>query len=165
MGDHAAAIPLYRQALEIYRTALGENHPDYATSLNNLAGLYCDIRDHANQLLELRPRCALIPCSRHGTARRAIGVADPDFDLETVAMLEVAQPNAGLWVRLLGRGKETTTTPRNRPIHFQSAIARPGDLRDLDHWGAFICQGNPSPLGTLQQGTADADVVADRSLG
>ncbi len=42
MGDHAAALPLYRQALEIRRTALGENHPDFATSLNNLAMLYLD---------------------------------------------------------------------------------------------------------------------------
>ena len=39
MGDHAAALPLFRQALEIRRTALGENHPDYAASLNNLAVL------------------------------------------------------------------------------------------------------------------------------
>ncbi len=37
MGDHAAAEPLYRQALEIRRTALGEDHPDYAAGLNNLA--------------------------------------------------------------------------------------------------------------------------------
>ena len=37
MGDYAAALPLYRQALEIYRTALGENHADYASNLNNLA--------------------------------------------------------------------------------------------------------------------------------
>ncbi len=40
MGDHAAALPLCRQALEITRTALGESHPDYAASLNNLAALY-----------------------------------------------------------------------------------------------------------------------------
>ena len=40
MGDYAKAEPLYRQALEIRKRALGENHPDYATSLNNLAGLY-----------------------------------------------------------------------------------------------------------------------------
>ncbi len=40
MGDYAAAEPLYRQALEIRRMALGEDHPDYAASLNNLAGLY-----------------------------------------------------------------------------------------------------------------------------
>ncbi len=47
MGDHAAALPLFRQALEIRRTALGEDHPDYATSLNNLAALYQAMGDHA----------------------------------------------------------------------------------------------------------------------
>jgi CHAT domain-containing protein len=37
MGDHAAALPLCRQALEIKRTALGEVHPSNAISLMNLA--------------------------------------------------------------------------------------------------------------------------------
>ena len=40
MGDYAKAEPLFRQALEIRKRALGENHPDYASSLNNLAVLY-----------------------------------------------------------------------------------------------------------------------------
>jgi CHAT domain-containing protein len=41
MGNYTAAEPLYQQALEIRRTALGETHPDVATCLNNLAVLYC----------------------------------------------------------------------------------------------------------------------------
>jgi CHAT domain-containing protein len=40
MGAYAKAEPLYRQAIEIRKNALGEDHPDYATSLNNLAVLY-----------------------------------------------------------------------------------------------------------------------------
>ena len=39
-GQYAEAEPLYKQAMEIRRTALGERHPDYAASLNNLAMLY-----------------------------------------------------------------------------------------------------------------------------
>jgi tetratricopeptide (TPR) repeat protein len=31
---------LYLQALELRKRLLGDNHPDVATSLNNLAGLY-----------------------------------------------------------------------------------------------------------------------------
>ena len=40
MGRHGEAEPLFARAMEICRTALGEAHPDYATSLNNLAALY-----------------------------------------------------------------------------------------------------------------------------
>ena len=40
MGAYDRAEPLYRQALEIRKKALGEEHPDYAQSLNNLAALY-----------------------------------------------------------------------------------------------------------------------------
>ena len=40
-GRHAEAEPLYRRALGIHAKALGPGeHPDYATSLNNLAYLY-----------------------------------------------------------------------------------------------------------------------------
>ena len=60
MGDYAKAEPLYRQALEIRKQVLGENHPDYAASLNNLAGLYQPMGDYAKaeplcrQALEIR---------------------------------------------------------------------------------------------------------------
>ena len=37
---YAAARPYYEQALEINRKVLGEEHPDMARSLNNLAKLY-----------------------------------------------------------------------------------------------------------------------------
>ena len=47
MKDHAKAEPLFRQALAIQSTALGETHPAYATSLSNLAALYESQGDHA----------------------------------------------------------------------------------------------------------------------
>ncbi len=34
------AEPLFQQALELRKQLLGEDHPEYATSLNNLANLY-----------------------------------------------------------------------------------------------------------------------------
>ncbi len=39
-GRYSEAEPLYVEALEIYRTELGERHPSTASSLNNLALLY-----------------------------------------------------------------------------------------------------------------------------
>jgi hypothetical protein len=39
-GDYARAEPLYRQALEIRKKTLGENHPYCARTLSNLAYLY-----------------------------------------------------------------------------------------------------------------------------
>ena len=49
-----AADPLYRQALAIVRKALGEDHPDYATCLNNLALLYDAMGRHAEAETALR---------------------------------------------------------------------------------------------------------------
>jgi CHAT domain-containing protein len=71
MGDYARAEPLYKQALEITLKALGENHPSYATSLNNVAFLYYAMGDYARaeplhkQAIEIR--------------RRALGENHPDY--------------------------------------------------------------------------------------
>jgi CHAT domain-containing protein/Tfp pilus assembly protein PilF len=46
MGQAAKAPPLARQALAIYKEALGEKHPYYASSLNNLAVLYESMGEH-----------------------------------------------------------------------------------------------------------------------
>ena len=36
--ENREALPWYQQAAQIFKQALGEDHPSYATSLNNLAG-------------------------------------------------------------------------------------------------------------------------------
>ena len=38
-GRYSDAEPLYQRSLEIRKKSLGEDHPDVAGSLNNLAGL------------------------------------------------------------------------------------------------------------------------------
>ncbi len=50
MGNAAAALPLCRQAVEIRRATLGENHPDYVTTLSSLAMLYRAMGDLAAAL-------------------------------------------------------------------------------------------------------------------
>jgi tetratricopeptide (TPR) repeat protein len=46
-AQYAEAEPLLLKSTEINRLALGEQHPSYATSLNNLAGLYRAMGRHA----------------------------------------------------------------------------------------------------------------------
>ena len=46
-GYYARAEPLYVEATTIRIESLGREHPDYAASLNNLAGLYQSMRDYA----------------------------------------------------------------------------------------------------------------------
>ena len=40
MGVYGRAEPLYLEAKKVYAKVLGTKHPDYANTLNNLAGLY-----------------------------------------------------------------------------------------------------------------------------
>jgi tetratricopeptide (TPR) repeat protein len=40
MGDYRKALDLYHQARDLRKKLLTENHPHYATSLNNLAVVY-----------------------------------------------------------------------------------------------------------------------------
>jgi CHAT domain-containing protein len=59
-GKTPEAFPLAQKALEIRKQVLGERHPDYANSLNNLAALYDSQGQHAKaeplhrQALEIR---------------------------------------------------------------------------------------------------------------
>ena len=52
-GIYSEARPLFERAVAIYEKALGPEHPDTATSLNNLAGLLQDQGDLAG-----RGRCS-----------------------------------------------------------------------------------------------------------
>ncbi len=80
-GQYRLAEPLYKQSTEIRRTALGEDHPDFATSLNNLAGLYYSMGRYEEaeplykQSTEIR--------------RTALGEDHPDFSqsLNNLALL------------------------------------------------------------------------------
>ena len=58
-GRYAKAEPLYQRALAIREKALGPEHPDVATSLNNLAALY-----HAPRPIR-QGRAALSALTRH----------------------------------------------------------------------------------------------------
>ena len=46
-GKYAQALPLAERVRGVDRKVLGEQHPDYATSLHNLAGVYRGMGEHA----------------------------------------------------------------------------------------------------------------------
>jgi CHAT domain-containing protein/tetratricopeptide (TPR) repeat protein len=103
-GDQAAAMPFYRQALEIFRVALGENHPDYAECLHNLAALYSKTGDHA-AALPLRRQLLEID-------RTALGENHPDYaaSLNNLAVLYSEMGDHAAALPLYRRALKTTRT-------------------------------------------------------
>jgi tetratricopeptide (TPR) repeat protein len=103
-GQYAEAEPLLKRAMEIRRTALGETHPDYATSLNNLAGLYDAMGRHGEaeplylRAMEIR--------------RTALGEQHPRYatSLHNLAALYDAMGRHGEAEPLFKRAMEITRT-------------------------------------------------------
>jgi CHAT domain-containing protein/tetratricopeptide (TPR) repeat protein len=81
MGDHTAAEPLLRRALEIRRVALGEQHPAYAESLNNLANLYSETGNSAAAMPLLRQVVEI--------KRTAHGDSHPDYAASVKKLAEL----------------------------------------------------------------------------
>ncbi|MHC4133557.1 MAG: CHAT domain-containing tetratricopeptide repeat protein [Planctomycetota bacterium] len=81
MREYAKAEPLFRQALEIRKKALGEGHPGYATSLNNLAWLYQSLGEYS--------KAAPLHRQAREICRRALGEEHPDYarSLHNLALL------------------------------------------------------------------------------
>ena len=79
-AQYAEAEPLFLRSTEIRRLALGEQHPDYAASLNNLAELY-------ERWAGTRGRAALP--QGDGDSSPALGEQHPDYatSLNNLAVL------------------------------------------------------------------------------
>ena len=71
MGDYARAEPLLPPGAGDPEEALGEDHPDYATSLNNLAVLYQAMGDYARAEPLLRQAMEI--------RKQALGEDHPDY--------------------------------------------------------------------------------------
>jgi CHAT domain-containing protein len=86
-GQYAAAIPLAERALAIREKVLGQEHPDVATSLNNLALLYSEMGNYS-QAEPLYQRSLAI-------REKVFGQEHPDvaISLNTLALLYQAQGN------------------------------------------------------------------------
>jgi tetratricopeptide (TPR) repeat protein len=88
-GKAAEAIPLARQLVESRKALLGEQHPDYATDLNNLARLYQLIGDRRKAL----PLCH----QARDIYKKALGEAHPLYalSLNNLAGLYQAMGDSG----------------------------------------------------------------------
>jgi tetratricopeptide (TPR) repeat protein/CHAT domain-containing protein len=70
-GQYAEGINLGREAMEIRRQLLGEDHTDYAESLCRLAELYCDMGDYARAEPMFREAVAI--------NKKALGADHPEY--------------------------------------------------------------------------------------
>src|SRR5439155_948526 len=83
-GKYEAAQAIAIEALRIRQEILGESHPDYAASLNNLARLYQDMGDYARAEPLLRQAVEI--------RKKALGESHPDYaaSLNDLATLYLA---------------------------------------------------------------------------
>jgi len=72
-GRHAEAIEPATMAIELRKRLLGEAHPDYALSLNNLAALYRSMGNNARALPLFQQALEI--------QKKALGEAHPDYAL------------------------------------------------------------------------------------
>ncbi len=89
-GQYAEAEPLLERAMEIRRTALGERHPDFAESLNDLAVLYYATGRHA-EAEPLYKQALRVYCT-------TLGEGHPDF--------AESLNNLGILYEVMGRHAE-----------------------------------------------------------
>ncbi len=109
-GKHKEGIDPCRKAMEIRAELLGMSHPDYATSLYNLAALYEGMGDHARaeelyrQALDIR--------------KRVLGENHPDYatGLSILASLYDSKREHAKAEPLHRRALETTKRARARTI-------------------------------------------------
>jgi len=50
MEDYSKALSFHEKAFEIQQKSLPENHPDFAYSYNNIAGVYYNMGEYSNAL-------------------------------------------------------------------------------------------------------------------
>ena len=117
MGEYDRAEPLYRQALEIKKKALGEEHPDYANSLNNLAALY--------RALGAYDRAEPLFCQALEIKKKALGEWHPDYanSLNNLALLYQATNRPQQALTTLGRGMEIQQLNLRRVFAFSAEPA------------------------------------------
>jgi CHAT domain-containing protein len=99
MSDHPRALSLFLETCQLRRSVLGEEHPDYAISLNNLAGLHRDMGEPGKALPLFVEASALLR-RVHGEKHHAYAAS-----LDNLALLyqEIGEPATALPLLLESR--------------------------------------------------------------
>ncbi len=86
-GNFLEAVKYYLESLGIYKEVLGESHPDYATSLNSLGGLYSDLGNY--------PEAERYYLKSLLIRKEVLGENHPDYatSLNNLGMLYITQGN------------------------------------------------------------------------
>jgi tetratricopeptide (TPR) repeat protein len=137
---YAQARPLYERALAIYETALGPEHPNTATSLNNLAYLLRDQGDFAGAR----------PLSERALAiyEKTLGPEHPSTAISLTRLLQDQGDLAG--ARPLFERALAITEKALGPEHPNTNIARGNSARLL------LASGNPSKAFALGEAALGA---------
>ena len=144
MGEYAKAEPLYQEALRIRQKVLGPEHPDTATSLNNLAVLYQAygrVRQSRTALSGSAPDLAegsWARTSRHG-----------DTSLNNLALLEFD----------LGRIDEATALARQASAAELTILSKIFSFTSEQQRLAYLDIFHPYSLFPLLKGT-ETDLAA-----
>jgi tetratricopeptide (TPR) repeat protein len=133
-GDYGQALRLARQARELARQHLGEEHPEVATALDNLGLLYKTLGQYAREV----PRSREPLSQALDITRASLGHEHPQYarSLSNLAALYEAM---GFYRRRLA-GTSRAEALREAQLALKARDPRPFT------WGAFICQGDPGPL-------------------
>jgi tetratricopeptide (TPR) repeat protein len=115
-GRLAEALSEAQRAMDLARSQLGEDHPDYATSLDNLANVHSVMGDHA-AALPLYQRAAEI-------FRAALGDAHPDYaqSLHNLAAVHASMGDNSAAPRLFRRATEIRRTARRFHTEYADSV-------------------------------------------
>ena len=122
-GDYTAAEPLFRKALEVFRKTPGDESPEFASSLHDLAALYHRMGDHASaeplfkRALEIR--------------RVVLSQDHPELFQSTTSLAELYRDTGDYAAAepLLREALEVTRAALGtRHSRFVDAMIRPADL-------------------------------------
>jgi len=140
-GQYEAALPLAEQILAIYEQTLGDNHPNVATSLNNLATLHKEIGNYSEA---------------ESLFQRSLTILEQNADDDHLRLAKTLN-NLALLYKEMGNYSEA------EPL-FQRALAILEQTLDSDHPNVAISLNNLAYLYQAMGNYSEAEPLFQRSL-